>query len=417
MPTVSKGPDADATILHAVEEAAGYIAAICFKTGPPELVGAELEWTLHHRDAPDTPLDLTLVRRALGPHAPPTLVPDTPHHALPGGGMVTLEPGGQIEISSAPATSLTALRRSVDGDIAHLADLLTTAELRLGGSGIDPHRRPRRLLDTPRYAAMQRAFDARGMHGRTMMCSTAGLQVCVDAGQPHRLAARWSALHALGPTLLATFATARHQAGRDTGWASARMRAWLGMDQHRTGPVGAATADPATDWARYALAAPLLCVRRPGSDWDAPPGVTFADWIAGALPEPPTTDDLDYHLGTLFPPIRPRGYLEVRFLDTQPGPDWFAPVAVVAALLADDDTTDAAREACEPVRDRWLDAARHGLADPELAKAAARVQEITDDALGRTDLSPAAQAEVAEVFDRRLRRAMTAPDGRVTDDR
>jgi glutamate--cysteine ligase len=400
MAIVSKDPNADATIVHTVTEAEGYIASICFKTGPPELIGAELEWTVHRRDSPAAPLDLALLRRALGPYAPPTLTPDSPHRALPGGGLVTVEPGGQVEISSAPAASLTVLRRTVDDDMAHLVDLLDSAGLRLGDTGIDRHRPARRLIETPRYAAMERAFDAYSPHGRTMMCSTAGLQVCTDAGEPQRLASRWNALHALGPTLLASFVTSRRH-GPDTGWASARMRAWLGMDQRRTGPVGAA-ADPAAAWVRYALAAPLLCVRRPGPKWDAPPGVTFVDWIAGALPDPPTTDDLEYHLGTLFPPVRPRGYLELRFLDTQPGAEWFAPVALVTALLADDDALDAARESCEPVEGRWLDAAHLGLRDPDLAKASARVLDVACDALGRTDLSKADHAAVIDIVDRRL---------------
>jgi glutamate--cysteine ligase len=402
MTTVPQRPVTEATILHEVAEAEGYIASICFKTGPPALLGAELEWTVHHEDAPGAPLNSALLRRTLGPHAPPTLAPEAPHQSLPGGGVVTLEPGGQVEISSAPAASLTVLRHAVDLDRAHLVHLLAAAGLRLGDSGIDPHRPPRRLLDTPRYAAMQRAFDAHSGHGRTMMCSTAGLQICVDAGEPHRLAERWAAVHALGPVLLATFATARRYAGRDSGWASARMRAWLGMDRRRAGPVGQA-ADPAIAWARYALAAPLLCVRRPGQSWDAPPGVTFADWIAGALPDPPTTDDLDYHLSTLFPPVRPRGYVELRFLDAQPADQWFAPVAVVAALLDDHRALDEARAACEPVEDRWLDAARMGLADPTLAAAAARVFDVASRALGHTDLSAAARDSVIDVVDRRLR--------------
>jgi glutamate--cysteine ligase len=395
-------PGAEAHILHEVAEAEGYVAAICFKTGPPALIGAEMEWTVHDRTVPDKPLDPAHLRQALGSHAPPALAPDSPHLPLPGGGYVTVEPGGQVEISSAPAASPAALRAAADGDIAVLVDLLAREGLALGRTGIDPYRTPHRVLDTPRYAAMQRAFDQRGPHGRTMMCCTAGLQVCLDAGEPHRIADRWAALHALGPVLLATFATARHHAGHDTRWESARMRAWLGMDPAMTGPAGATSADPAAAWARYAMAAPVVCVRRPDREWDAPPGITFADWINGALPEPPTTGDLDYHLGLLFPPVRPRGYLEVRFLDAQPADEWFAPVAVVAALLGDDRATDAAREACEPVAGRWIDAARRGLADPAIARAARGVLDVTAVALHTTDLDEATRTRVVDLVTRRL---------------
>jgi len=145
-----------------------------------------------------------------------------------------------------------------------------------------------------------------------------------------------------------------------------------------------------------------VCVRRPGRPWDAPPGITFADWIDGALPEPPRTDDLDYHLGLLFPPVRPRGYLEVRFLDAQPAEEWFAPVAVMAALLDDDKATDAARDACEPVAGRWIDAARQGLADPEIARAARTVLDVTAAALHTTDLDEATRTWVVDVVSRRL---------------
>jgi glutamate--cysteine ligase len=330
------------------------------------------------------------------------LVPGSPHRPLAGGGFVTVEPGGQIEISSAPAASLTALRTATDGDIATLVDLLGGVGLSLGRSGIDPHRPPRRLLDTPRYGAMQRAFDRRGPHGRTMMCSTAGLQVCVDAGEGGAVADRWAAVHALGPVLLATFANSRRHAGHDTRWASARMRAWLGMEPSLTGQVASRGTDPALAWARYALAAPVLCIRGPGDNWDAPEGMTFADWIRSGVPRRPTTDDLDYHLGMLFPPVRPRGYLELRFLDSQPAEEWFAPVAVVAALLSDGATIDAARAACEPVEGRWIDAARLGLADPAMARAATRLLDVTASALHRTELPAATRTWVTTLLDRRL---------------
>nr|MDT0657754.1 ergothioneine biosynthesis glutamate--cysteine ligase EgtA [Micromonospora sp. DSM 115978] len=392
-------------MLRQESDAEGYLARICFKTGPPALTGVELEWTVHDAADPTRPIDSDRLRTALGPYAPATLDPLHRPTPLPQHGTVTVEPGGQVEISTAPNRSLDALYRSSQADIAALTELLHTAGLVLGRTGIDPHRPPRPLLDTARYRAMRRAFDRRGAAGRTMMYSTAGLQLCLDAGQPDRLADRWYAVHALGPTLLAAFATARRHAGRDTGWASARMAAWLAIDPARTSPVwtpAAGRSDPVRAWIRYALTAPLLCVRRPGGDWLNPYRMTFLDWIGGALPDPPTRDDLDYHLTTLFPPVRPRGYLEIRYLDGQPGDEWVAPVAVLAALLADDTALGQALAACEPVRDRWGGAARLGLADPHLARAARDVLDVAARALDRTDLRPATRSRIGDIVDRRL---------------
>jgi len=203
----------------------------------------------------------------------------------------------------------------------------------------------------------------------------------------------------------AAFATARHHGGRDTGWASARMAAWQHIDPDRTRPVwspATGSADAVAAWSSYALAAPLLCVRRDGGDWTAPPGVTFRDWLDGALPRPPTTDDLDYHLSTLFPPVRPRGYLEIRYLDAQPGGEWIAPVALLAALLADPAALGGAREACERVAGRWAEAARCGLRDPVLASVAGTVLDLAVRALDRTDLPMATREEIGRIVARRM---------------
>ncbi|MEU4240663.1 ergothioneine biosynthesis glutamate--cysteine ligase EgtA [Actinoplanes sp. NPDC026619] len=388
--------------LRTQEEVEARIRAICFKTGPPQLVGAELEWTLHHAAAPHAPLDPATVRQALGRHAPAVLTSGLRPDPLPAGGEITLEPGGQLEISSAPATTLSALHTAVSTDLEHLTALLDDAGLVLGKHGIDPYRSPRRLLHTPRYTAMERAFDARGRHGRTMMCSTAGLQICLDAGPADELPTRWRTVQALGPPMVALFANSRRFAGRDTGLASARMAAWWGMDPRLTHPPVGPPSDPAAGWVRYALTAPLLCVRRGGGGWDPPPGATLRDWLAGALPEPPTVADVDYHLSLLFPPVRPRGYLEVRYLDCQPGGDWIAPAAVLATLLGDRHTTEAALELAAPVAGRWHPAYRSGLADRALRRAAESLTDLAARRLDRTGLPAAVRTHVIETVQRRL---------------
>lgn len=238
-----------------------------------------------------------------------------------------------------------------------------------------------------------------------MMYSTAGLQICLDAGEPDQVADRWAAAHAVGPALLAAFASAARHAGRRTGWASARMAAWLAIDPTRTRPVWSparAGDDPTDTWISYVLAAPLLCLRRHHADWAAPPGVTFANWLDGALPQPPTTDDLDYHVSTLFPPVRPRGYLELRYLDAQPDRDWRLPLAVLTALFSDPGTVRETYTIAVPVADRWSAAARHGLADPALAAVAAALLDLALTALPRLELPAGTHDEVQRGVRRRL---------------
>ncbi|GDY28635.1 glutamate--cysteine ligase EgtA [Gandjariella thermophila] len=408
MTTLSEAGDAGPCPANLRDRAAAeaYVASVCFKHGPPRLVGVELEWTVHHADDPARPLDAETLTRALGHHAPPSLAPDSRHLPLAHGSLVTVEPGGQVEISTPPHSSLTELLAATSADIAALTELLAAHGLVMGIRGCDPYRPPRRLLRIPRYDAMESAFQRIGPDGIAMMCSTAGLQVCLDVGERARLADRWAALHALGPVLIALFANSAEQYGNGTAWASARTRVLLGTDPPRTLP-SEVTDDPAGSWARRVLDTPLVCVRRPGGCWNAPPGVTFADWIAGALPRPPTTDDLDYHVSTMFTPVRPRGYLEVRYLDAQPPGEWVAPVVLLVSLLGSVHAVGRVREVTEPVLGRWLEAARLGLTDPCLARAARDVVDLGCGVLDGTDLPGDLRAVVAEALQRRL-----AGDGR-----
>jgi glutamate--cysteine ligase len=408
-------PAAPPTVLRCREEAEVYVASVCFKHGPPRLLGAELEWVVQHSGNPHRPLQARHLAEALGAHVPHSLVPDSPHKPLPYGSTVTVEPGGQLEISSPPCASLTELITTVEGDTAALTDLLDPAGLILTGLGSDPHRPSRRLVDIPRYAAMETAFDRIGPMGRAMMCSTAAVQVCLDAGTTSDVALRWAALHDLGPVMVAAFANSPWLGGQRTGWVSSRMQAWFALDPARTRPSPvhwdpALTWDPAADWARRALDTPLLCQRRALGSWEVPSGITFADWLSGALPGHPSTADLDYHLTTLFPPVRPHGYLEVRYLDTQPVGQWLVPVAVLAALLADPEVTAAARDACAPTAGRWLQAAQRGLRDDTVAVAATKVFELACDALPALDAPPGVQLLVEEITERRVRRGRCPAD-------
>ncbi|OLT43135.1 hypothetical protein BJF85_03505 [Saccharomonospora sp. CUA-673] len=159
------------------------------------------------------------------------------------------------------------------------------------------------------------------------------------------------------------------------------------------------------------LDTPLMVRRRARGRWDAPPAVPFADWIArrgiARTWPPPTFGDLDYHLTTLFPPVRPRGHLEVRYLDAQPPGRWIDPVAMLAALLHRPDVTDRVLDLCAPVgtgEDRWVHAARHGTADPDLNRVARQLVDLACGELGALGLSGDSVDDITAALHARLDR-------------
>jgi glutamate--cysteine ligase len=150
------------------------------------------------------------------------------------------------------------------------------------------------------------------------------------------------------------------------------------MDSARCGPIlGASGDDPGTDWARYALKAPVMMVRSPDADdtFAVTHYVPFADWVDGVVRlggRRPTVADLEYHLTTLFPPVRPRRWLEIRYLDSVPDDVWPAVLYTLVTLLDDPAAADLAADAVEPVATAWDTAARVGLGDRRLYAAANR---------------------------------------------
>ena len=80
-------------VIRSRAAAEAYVASVCFKHGPPSLVGVEIEWMFHHPDRPGEPVDPDTLRAALGAHTPPALEPSSLGQRLPAGGVVTVEPG------------------------------------------------------------------------------------------------------------------------------------------------------------------------------------------------------------------------------------------------------------------------------------------------------------------------------------
>jgi glutamate--cysteine ligase len=389
--------------IRTVAEAGSYVTRVCFKHGPPAKTGIELEWLVIDPHDPDRRPDVQTLATLLGPHAPTTLVPNSPATALPHGGSVTVEPGGQLEISSLPAASVADLITAMSADIQALRALLAPSGFELSDLAADPHRQPRRILKTPRYDAMADCFDEFGPAGRVMMCSTAAAQICLDLGTRAEAADRWRAAHQLGPVLLAAFANSPRTAGELVpAAASTRMSTWWQLDPERTLPPKSTELD---SYPERVLDSRVLARRRETGDWRLERPLTLREWIASG--ELLSTADIDLHLSMLFPPVRPQGYLEIRYLDAQPGDEWIAPLALLAALFAGPQSVRQVLRCCAEGADRWQQATEHGLADPVLRASAAQLLDIAAAGLDGLGLAPAVRGDVDRVLHRRLREAVS----------
>jgi glutamate--cysteine ligase len=387
----------------------------CFRPGGGDRVGVELEFLVFDRTAHARHVPMTRIAEALP--------------VLPYGTRVTFEPGGQIELSASAGPLADAIAH-LSADLRAVREALGRAGLVLFGVGLDPVRPARRQLRLPRYDAMAEFLGT--PFGPLMMCSTASIQINLDLGDDP--AARWERGHAVGPVLAAAFANSPLSAGRPCGWMSGRQAVWAGLDHSRTAPVPASSytshgpdgspsagrarrsgpglADPADDWADYLLDARLMLIREEGEGCrPVRDGSTFRDWLDGTCPggagpeggeRPPTLDDLAYHATTVFPPVRPRGWLEIRYLDAQHPDQWPVCVAVTHALVADDRAADAALAATEPLRHAWTRAARHGLSDGPLRDAADTCFRAALEALPRLGAPPGLVADVAAFADRHV---------------
>ncbi|MBT2452707.1 ergothioneine biosynthesis glutamate--cysteine ligase EgtA [Streptomyces sp. ISL-43] len=395
------------------------VHGICFKTGPPRLLGAELEWLLFDAERPALPVSHERLAAA-----------HDAARALPLGSGITVEPGGQLELSSAPATSLTGCLDGLQADLAAVRGALRDQGLVLRGLGQDPRRPQRRMLTSPRYDAMETYFDRTGPAGRAMMCTSASVQLCVDAGHeepgPLGHGRRWRLAHLLGAVLVAAFANSPAHEGPYAGWRCARQGIWSDLDTRRS-LAPPLDGEPRGAWTRQALDTEVMCVRAhgEGAPWAVPRGLTFRDWLrSGGGPRPPTAEDLDYHLTTLFPPVRPRGHLELRMIDAQPGDDgWLVPVAVVHALFDDPEAAETAYRVAKGLADSygaqpaprnrlWRTAARQGLSDPELRAAARACFRAAAEALPRLGAGTHVRDTVSEFTDRYVKRGRCPADDR-----
>lgn len=379
-----------------------YVHERCFTPCSDGRVGIEVEWLTINLEDPGAHVALTSVNEtATG-------------EDLPGGSLISFEPGGQLELSSLAHPGVGEACGAIAADAQAVRDALLHSGIGLVGLGLDPIRTEKRLLDTPRYRAMEAYFDAQGPAGRRMMCGSAAVQVNLELGSEDQLWARWRLANTLGPTLAAAFANSPFVRGIPSGWRSSRLATWGAIDTSRTASVDHHE-DSADVWARYALNARVMFIREtPDTFVPVLPALTFGRWIEEGHPLGyPTEDDLVYHLTTLFPPVRPRGWLEVRMIDALPDPWWRVATAVAAAVLYDDEAAERSRLASEGAGALWTEAARHGLGHPVLADSARQCFVAALEALPRIGADRSTAAAAADYHDRYVARGRTPADDRL----
>jgi glutamate--cysteine ligase len=286
-----------------------------------------------------------------------------PNWRLRDGATITFEPGGQIEVSTAPHGSASGLLRALRHVVRALMDAAEDEGIALLSQGIDPRNGVESIplqLPGKRYVRLTRFLEDCGTGGVRMMRQTASFQCnldwCGDA------MARWRFLNALAPYLTAVFANSPVYRGRETGFRSFRAQVWRELDGGRTG-IFACGDDPVDEYLRFALDAPSILLGGDGDGW-----VPFRAWNErGAA----TMDDWRAHLTTLFPDVRPKGFVEVRSADAV-SPSWYAgPVVFLGGLTYHEPTFAAARELVgAPDPALLARAGRDGLSDPAIASAA-----------------------------------------------
>ncbi len=234
------------------------------------------------------------------------------------GGTVTLEPGGQLEYSSAPRYTLG--EALADND-RHLDQLLTIAEaheLLPLGLGFRPFgaRDDVPWMPKGRYAVMRNYLPTRGQRGLDMMKRTTTVQANFDWTSEDDAMEALRVAFGIGPLVTALFAASPLADGRPTGMQSTRAATWLDTDPDRCGLLPFAFDEGAgfADYVQWALDVPMFFLKR--SDGYHPLHLPFGRfWAEGWQGHKASIDDWELHLSTLFPNVRLRSYLEVRHAD------------------------------------------------------------------------------------------------------
>ena len=260
-----------------------------------------------------------------------------------GGGAISLEPGGQFELSGAPLDNLHQTCSEVHAHLAQLREIAEPLGVGFLGLGMSPvwtlDETPR--MPKSRYAIMTNYMPKVGTRGLDMMYRTATIQVNLDFASEADMVRKMRVGLALQPVATALFANSPFNDGKPNGLQSARGHIWLDTDNDRSGGLPEAF-EPGFGYEAYvdwALDVPMYFIKR-GATYHDVAGSSFRDLMAGTHPALPgekaTLSDWTNHLSTLFPDARLKRYIEMRGADGGPWARICALPALWVGLMYDE---------------------------------------------------------------------------------
>ena len=307
-----------------------------------------------------------------------------------GGGSISLEPGGQFELSGAPLETVHETCEEVHQHLAQVREVGDELGIGFLGLGFSPlwTRAETPVMPKGRYAIMAPYMDRKGRLGRDMMFRSCTVQVNLDFGPEADMVKKLRVSLALQPVATALFAASPFTEGRPNGFKSFRSAVWLETDPDRTGMLPFVF-EPGFGFERYvdyALDVPMYFVARNGRYIDCA-GESFRQFMEGRLPqlpgERPTFKDWGDHLTTIFPEVRLKRYLEMRGADSGQWRRLCALPALWTGVLYDELSLDGAYELIKG----WSASERQAMREtvPRLALqaeiAGRTVQEVAKDML------------------------------------
>lgn len=318
---------------------------------------------------------------------------------------ITLEPGGQFEMSGQQCDSLHCANEELQRHVREILEVGNFLGVRFLGLGIVPKTPLERISWMPkqRYRIMREIMGRTGKLGRRMMAQTATVQCNFDYSDERDALRKMRVSLALGPLLVAVSANSPIVDGAPTGFQSYRAHIWTDTDGDRCGslPFVFRTEALFRAYTEYALDVPMYFVWRGGA-YKEVAGITFRRFLAAGYDgEHATLDDWTLHLTTLFPEVRLKTYIEVRSADNQPVDLMLGTPALMKGIFYDEDSLDAAWDVVKGWGPSGLAELHEGAARSGLAGRAGRMtlgdyaKEIVD--IARSGLARQAQRNAAGV--------------------